>query len=95
MKQNRRNFIKGTGAVCALALTNGLPPALTRTELGATEPRGMARGLTLLSIRRGTECHLGVKNENGVPDVVEAAKILRMRAPATMANYSRMKTAQA
>jgi hypothetical protein len=54
MKQNRRNFMKGTGAACALALTNGLPTALTRTELGAAESRGMARGLTVLSIRRGT-----------------------------------------
>jgi 2-keto-4-pentenoate hydratase/2-oxohepta-3-ene-1,7-dioic acid hydratase in catechol pathway len=44
----------------------------------------MARGLTLLSIRRGTEYRLGVKNENGVLDVVQAAKILRMRAPATI-----------
>jgi TAT (twin-arginine translocation) pathway signal sequence len=65
MKQNRRNFMKGAGAACALALTNGLPAALTRTELGATESRAMARGLTLLSIRRGTEHCLGVKNENG------------------------------
>jgi 2-keto-4-pentenoate hydratase/2-oxohepta-3-ene-1,7-dioic acid hydratase in catechol pathway len=44
----------------------------------------MARGLTVLSIRRGTEYRLGVKNENGVLDVVQAAKILRMRAPATI-----------
>ncbi len=84
MKQNRRDFMKGTGAACALALTNGLPAALTRTELGAAESRGMARGLTVLSIRRGTEHRLGVKNENGVLDVVQAAKILRMRAPATI-----------
>jgi 2-keto-4-pentenoate hydratase/2-oxohepta-3-ene-1,7-dioic acid hydratase in catechol pathway len=84
MKENRRNFMKGTGAACALALTNGLPAGLTRTELGATESRGMARGLTVLSIRRGTEYRLGVKNENGVLDVVQAAKILRMRAPATI-----------
>jgi 2-keto-4-pentenoate hydratase/2-oxohepta-3-ene-1,7-dioic acid hydratase in catechol pathway len=84
MKQNRRNFMKGTSAACALALTNGLPAALRRTELGATESRGMARGLTMLSIRRGTEYRLGVKNENGVLDVVQAAKILRMRAPATI-----------
>ena len=84
MKQNRRNFMKGTGAACALALTNALPAALTRAELGATESRGMARGLTLLSIRRGTEYRLGVKNENGVLDVVEAAKMLRMHAPATI-----------
>ena len=84
MKQNRRDFMKGTGAACGLALTNGLPAALTRTELGAAESRGMARGLTVLSIRRGTEHRLGVKNENGVLDVVQAAKILRMRAPATI-----------
>jgi hypothetical protein len=84
MKENRRNFMKGTGAACALAFTNGLPAALTRTELGATESRGMARGLTVLSIRRGSECRLGVKNEKGVLDVVQAAKILRMPAPATI-----------
>ena len=84
MKENRRNFMKGTGAACALAFTNGLPAALTRIELGATESRGMARGLTVLSIRRGSEFRLGVKNEKGVLDVVQAAKILRMPAPATI-----------
>jgi 2-keto-4-pentenoate hydratase/2-oxohepta-3-ene-1,7-dioic acid hydratase in catechol pathway len=84
MKQNRRNFMKGTGAACALALTKVLPAELTRTALGGAESRGMARGLTLLSIRRGTEYRLGVKNENGILDVVEAAKILRMRGPETI-----------
>src|SRR5260370_36754104 len=49
MKQNRRNFMKGTGAARALALTNGLPGALTRTELGARGAGGMAGGLTPLS----------------------------------------------
>lgn len=44
----------------------------------------MARGLTLLSIRRGTECRLGVKDEKGILDVVEAAKLLHVRAPATI-----------
>jgi 2-keto-4-pentenoate hydratase/2-oxohepta-3-ene-1,7-dioic acid hydratase in catechol pathway len=38
----------------------------------------------LLTIRRGTECRLGVKDEKGILDVVEAAKILQMRAPATI-----------
>jgi 2-keto-4-pentenoate hydratase/2-oxohepta-3-ene-1,7-dioic acid hydratase in catechol pathway len=84
MKQNRRNFMKGTGAVCASALTSRLPTALTAAAFGATEARGMARGLTLLSIRSGTECRLGVKDEKGILDVVEAAKILQMRAPATI-----------
>jgi 2-keto-4-pentenoate hydratase/2-oxohepta-3-ene-1,7-dioic acid hydratase in catechol pathway len=84
VKQNRRNFMKGTGAVCASALTNRLPTALTAPALGATDARGMARGLTLLTIRRGAEYRLGVKDEKGRLDVVEAANILHMRAPATI-----------
>jgi 2-keto-4-pentenoate hydratase/2-oxohepta-3-ene-1,7-dioic acid hydratase in catechol pathway len=84
MKQNRRNFMKNTGAVCASALTSRLPTTLAAGAFGATEARGMARGLTLLSIRRGTECRLGVKEEKGILDVVEAAKILQIRAPATI-----------
>jgi 2-keto-4-pentenoate hydratase/2-oxohepta-3-ene-1,7-dioic acid hydratase in catechol pathway len=85
MKQNRRNFIRATGAVCALATTSGLPAAFAETKPGATETRGMARGLTLLNIsqnsRRGADYRLGVKTEKGILDVVEAAKILRMHAP--------------
>ena len=84
MKQNRRNFMKGTGAVCALAVTGGMPATFTEAKAGATETRGMARGLTLLNIRRGSEYRLGVKNEKGILDVVEAAKILNMQAPATI-----------
>jgi 2-keto-4-pentenoate hydratase/2-oxohepta-3-ene-1,7-dioic acid hydratase in catechol pathway len=88
MKQNRRNFIKTTGAVCALATSGRLPAALAEAKVGVTEARGMARGLTLLNIlqntRRGADSRLGVKTEKGILDVVEAAKILHMRAPATI-----------
>jgi 2-keto-4-pentenoate hydratase/2-oxohepta-3-ene-1,7-dioic acid hydratase in catechol pathway len=84
MKQNRRNFMKSTGAVCALATTSRLPAALADTKPGAAEARGMARGLTLLNIRRGAEYRLGVKTEKGVLDVTEAAGILRMHAPNTI-----------
>jgi 2-keto-4-pentenoate hydratase/2-oxohepta-3-ene-1,7-dioic acid hydratase in catechol pathway len=84
MNQNRRNFIKGTGAVCALAATGVLPARLADAKPAPSESRGMARGLTLLNIRSGAEYRLGVKNEKGVLDVVEAAKILRMHAPATI-----------
>jgi 2-keto-4-pentenoate hydratase/2-oxohepta-3-ene-1,7-dioic acid hydratase in catechol pathway len=76
--------MKSTGALCALATTGRLPEALAATELRATEARGMARGLTLLNIRRGTEYRLGVKNDRGILDVVEAAKTLHMHAPATI-----------
>ena len=63
MKQNRRNFMKSTGVVCALATSGQLPAALAEAKLGATEARGMARGLTLLNImlnsRRGAEYQIG------------------------------------
>jgi 2-keto-4-pentenoate hydratase/2-oxohepta-3-ene-1,7-dioic acid hydratase in catechol pathway len=84
MKQNRRNFMKSTGAVCALATTSRLPATLAEAKPGSTEGRGMARGLTLLNIRNGAEYRLGVKTEKGILDVVEAAKILHMHAPATI-----------
>src|SRR5271156_6002683 len=84
MNRNRRDFMKGTGAVAALAMAGGLPAKLAAAQPSPTESRGMARGLTGLNIRRGTEYRLGVKNEKGVLDVVEAAKILRMHAPATI-----------
>ncbi len=84
MEQNRRNFIKSTGAVCALAISGRLPAALAEAKVGATEARGMARGLTLLNIRRGADYRLGVKTEKGILDVVEAAKILHLHAPATI-----------
>jgi len=84
MKQNRRNFMKSTGAVCALATTSRLPAALAEAKVGATEARGLAHGLTLLTIRRGAEYRLGVKTEKGILDVIDAAKILHMHAPATI-----------
>jgi 2-keto-4-pentenoate hydratase/2-oxohepta-3-ene-1,7-dioic acid hydratase in catechol pathway len=46
--------------------------------------RGMARGLTLLTLRRDGEYRLGVKTEKGILDVSAAAKLLHMHAPATM-----------
>jgi 2-keto-4-pentenoate hydratase/2-oxohepta-3-ene-1,7-dioic acid hydratase in catechol pathway len=84
MTQNRRNFLKGTGALCALAVTGRLPEAASGTKPAATDARGMAHGLTLLTIRRGTEYRLGVKTDKGILDVSEAAKILHMHAPATI-----------
>lgn len=46
--------------------------------------RGMAYGLTLLTMRRSGEFRLGVKTDQGILDVPEAAKLLQMYAPATV-----------
>ena len=45
---------------------------------------GMARGLTLLNMRRNGETRLGVKTEKGILDVSEAAKLLSLHAPRDM-----------
>jgi 2-keto-4-pentenoate hydratase/2-oxohepta-3-ene-1,7-dioic acid hydratase in catechol pathway len=46
--------------------------------------RGMANGLTLLTMRRNGECRLGVKTDKGILDVPLAAELLHMYGPATM-----------
>jgi 2-keto-4-pentenoate hydratase/2-oxohepta-3-ene-1,7-dioic acid hydratase in catechol pathway len=46
--------------------------------------RGLARGLTLLNMRRNGETRLGVKTDKGILDVPEAAKLLRLHAPRDM-----------
>lgn len=84
MNRNRRDFMKGTGAVAAFAMTGGLPAKLAAAQPSPPESRGMAHGLTLLNIRSGADYRLGVKNEKGILDVVEAAKILHLHAPSTI-----------
>jgi len=84
MNRNRRDFMKGTGAVAAFALAGGLPANLAAAQPPSAGSRGMARGVTLLNIHRGADYRLGVKNEKGILDVVEAAKILHMHAPSTI-----------
>jgi 2-keto-4-pentenoate hydratase/2-oxohepta-3-ene-1,7-dioic acid hydratase in catechol pathway len=46
--------------------------------------RGLARGLTLLTIRAGGEYRLAAKTAKGILDVVEAGRALRMPGPATL-----------
>jgi 2-keto-4-pentenoate hydratase/2-oxohepta-3-ene-1,7-dioic acid hydratase in catechol pathway len=84
MQQNRRTVLKGAGAIAAVAATGKLTGA--RAQSGATQPheRGMARGLTLLTMRVEGEYRLGVKTVKGILDVPEATKQLKLQAPATM-----------
>src|SRR5260370_32015925 len=51
---------------------------------GQNRARGMARGLTLLTIQRDGEFRLGVKTGKGILDVTEAATLFEMHAPATV-----------
>ncbi len=77
----RRTLLQGAGAVAAVAASGGLSFATAKAGADPARPRGMARGLTVLNIRRDNEVRLGVKTDKGILDVQQAAKLLRMHAP--------------
>ena len=54
-----------------------------KSDVQGTNQRGMARELTLLTIRREGEPRLAVKTSKGILDVPHAARLLNMHAPAT------------
>jgi 2-keto-4-pentenoate hydratase/2-oxohepta-3-ene-1,7-dioic acid hydratase in catechol pathway len=80
----RRNVLKGAGAVAAAVSTGGWSTIAAKTGADARRPRGMARGLTVLNIRRNGEDSLGVKTEKGILDAQEAARLLHMHTPANI-----------
>src|SRR5215469_14965654 len=84
MQQNRRNVLKGAGAIAAMAATGKLSSARAQAKETTNNQRGLAKGLTLLTMRKNGEYRLGVKTDKGILDVPEAAALLKMRAPATM-----------
>jgi 2-keto-4-pentenoate hydratase/2-oxohepta-3-ene-1,7-dioic acid hydratase in catechol pathway len=52
---------------------------------GTTDgPRGLAKGLTLLTLSRDGAPRLAARTEHGILDVAQAAALLRLPAPATM-----------
>ena len=85
MKQNRRDFIKTAGVAGAIAATGAVPAALAQYDAPASKgSKGYAKGLTLLTFKKNGQYRMGVKLDQGVLDVPEAAKLLKMRAPATI-----------
>ena len=48
------------------------------------QKKGLARGLTLLTMHRNGEYRLGAKTNKGILDVKRAAEILKMYSPATL-----------
>jgi 2-keto-4-pentenoate hydratase/2-oxohepta-3-ene-1,7-dioic acid hydratase in catechol pathway len=55
-----------------------------RNLFQAGRARGMARGLTLLTMRHDGEFRLGVKTEKGILDATKAAALFDMHTPATV-----------
>jgi 2-keto-4-pentenoate hydratase/2-oxohepta-3-ene-1,7-dioic acid hydratase in catechol pathway len=72
---DRRRFLQGAGLAAVSAAAVPAAPAVQR---------GMARGLTLLTIRREGQNRLAVKTAGGILDVAAAAKALRLPAPGTL-----------
>lgn len=86
---SRRQFLEVAGTLSAVAAATGgaEPSAAAAGPAAATltrAPRGPARGLTLLTLRRAGELRLGARTARGVLDVKEAAALLHLPAPATL-----------
>ncbi|MCW2242413.1 fumarylacetoacetate hydrolase family protein [Azospirillum canadense] len=84
MDQNRRTFLKTTGAVGAVTATAGMAlPTVPAQAAASPVPHAleMARGMTLVNMRRDGGFGLGVKTERGILDVTLAAQALNMPAP--------------
>jgi 2-keto-4-pentenoate hydratase/2-oxohepta-3-ene-1,7-dioic acid hydratase in catechol pathway len=80
----RRKLLQGAGAVAAVAAAGGFNLAHSEAVPDQQRPRGMAHGLTVLNIRRNGAYELAVKTDKGILLVTEAAKTLKMHAPATI-----------
>src|SRR6201992_4236916 len=91
MASDRREFLKVAGTAGAIAATGAAvlgagsaahaAPTATPARSG---PKGMARNLTLLTMKRNGELRLGVKTDHGVLDVKDAAAALHLPGPGTM-----------
>jgi 2-keto-4-pentenoate hydratase/2-oxohepta-3-ene-1,7-dioic acid hydratase in catechol pathway len=93
MRQNRRAFLAEAGMVGAMAVTGNLgtraqptssPEQWNQGRRRERAWRGMAHGLTLLTMVQDGAYRLGVKTSKGILDVNAAAKLLSMDAPGTM-----------
>jgi 2-keto-4-pentenoate hydratase/2-oxohepta-3-ene-1,7-dioic acid hydratase in catechol pathway len=84
MTHGRRSFLKVAGVVGAVAATGRIEEVAAQAPAARSSARGMARGLTLLTMIRDGEYRLGVKTDQGVLDAKQASELLGMPAPATM-----------
>jgi hypothetical protein len=86
METDRRDFLKAAGTAGAIAAAGASLGGSGSASAAPARPgpKGMARGLTLLTMRQGNEYRLGVKTDHGILDVKAAAGLLHLPAPATM-----------
>jgi 2-keto-4-pentenoate hydratase/2-oxohepta-3-ene-1,7-dioic acid hydratase in catechol pathway len=84
MKSSRRSFLKGAGAIGAMAAVGRFTPVSAQTKMAGQAKKGMAHGLTLLTMHRNGEYRLGAKTSKGILDVKQAAEMLKMYSPATL-----------
>ena len=84
MKSNRRTFLKGAVAIGAMAAVGGLKRVAAESKMTGPANKGIAQGLTLLTMRRDGEHRLGAKTSKGVLDVKQAAEILKISSPASL-----------
>lgn len=86
METDRRDFLKAAGTAGAIAAAGAALGGSGSASAAPARPgpKGMARGLTLLTMRQGNEHRLGVKTDHGILDVKAAAGLLHLPAPATM-----------
>lgn len=90
MQTDRRHFLM-TGAAGAMAAAGvsaggglGGGGGTAQAAPARSGPRGMARGLTLLTVKRKNELRLAVKTDHGLLDVKEASAALHMPSSTTM-----------
>lgn len=86
METDRRDFLKVAGTAGVIAAVGATLSGSGSASAAPARPgpKGMARGLTLLTMRQGGEYRLGVKTDHGILDVKAAAGLLHLPAPATM-----------
>lgn len=82
MSEKKASVLKNVTAPKDKKRNNGTQPSGFRGVRGAS--RGLARGLTLLTMVHDGRYCLGVKTNQGILNVRQAAQVLHMQAPATM-----------
>ena len=81
----RRSLIQAAAALSLVAATDQAQAASLETGDAGIGPKGMPRGLTLVSIKQSNGAEtLGVKTAHGILDVVAARRALGLPAPATL-----------